>query len=103
AICLIERSLNEIKTVADGALRENGFKYGATARLAREEFPKRQYLDYTFESGVYDALIVELGTGEGDNWWCVAFPPLCFIEAEDADDFRYKSKIKELIDKYFGK
>ncbi|MDR3217026.1 MAG: stage II sporulation protein R [Clostridiaceae bacterium] len=102
ALAVISASLDGIAFAADAALKENGFGYTASVRLAREEFPKREYLEYTFESGFYDALIVELGIGKGDNWWCVAFPPLCFVGDGSGGDVVYKSKIKELIDKYFG-
>ena len=54
------------------------------------------------ESGYYDALILELGAGKGDNWWCVIYPPLCYLEANGTGGIRYRSKIKEIWDKYFS-
>lgn len=99
----IEDNLAEIESVADKKLAELGEDYKATASLSVEDFPTRQYLDYVFPSGKYDALIIELGEGAGDNWWCVAFPPLCFVPAEEgSDNFKYKSKIVEIIEDYFG-
>ena len=51
-------------------------------------------------AGVYDAIIIELGSGQGDNWWCVAYPPLCFVTADgDGDSIQYKS----IFSKWFGK
>ena len=47
------------------------------------------------ESGIYDALILELGEANGDNWWCVIYPPLCFVE--NNQDILYKSKILEIL------
>ena len=78
----------------------NGKKYTAKATLKREKFPTRNYDGINFSGGVYDALIVELGTGSGDNWWCVAFPPLCFVPEETSENFRYRSLIVELIRKF---
>lgn len=99
----ISSSIPELTEIADKCLGENGFPYKADISLRKEEFPFRKYMDYSFPEGVYDALIIELGEAEGDNWWCVAFPPLCFIpEGEDNENFCYKSKIMELIKKARG-
>lgn len=90
----------EIALEAANALRKEGFRYGAKADVKSEEFPTRQYGSETFPSGVYDALIVELGEGKGDNWWCVAFPPLCFTPNANSKNIVYKSKIIEIINKW---
>lgn len=96
---LISSLLDELKCIADKRLRREGMAYVSEVKLTEEFFPTRSYGDYVFESGYYNALIINLGSGKGDNWWCVVFPPLCYLEA--TDDFVYKSKIKELLDKYF--
>lgn len=88
----ISDRLDSIATVAYETLYKNGFGYGATARLANEYFPTRKYKDVTVKEGYYDALIIELGEGDGDNWWCVIYPPLCYGE-----DFEYKSFFAELF------
>lgn len=92
--------LEEIAAVADKILRANGYGCGARASLREEEFPTRVYEDVTLEAGVYDALIVELGSGTGDNWWCVVYPPLCF--AGGNGNVVYKSKIAEIVRKFFS-
>ena len=92
----ISSILGELSAVATGVLREKGFAYGAVARLAVEEFPTRVYDGCTLSAGKYLALIVELGSGEGDNWWCVVYPPLCFA-VDYGQAVIYKSKIKEII------
>ena len=89
------RHLPKIAAVASGVLAEQGFGYGATAEIKQESFPTRVYADYTLPSGEYTALIIRLGRGEGDNWWCVAYPPLCFVNANV--DVQYKSKLLEII------
>lgn len=96
----IRAELPEIAAVAETILKAEGYDYGARARLAREEFPTRVYEGVTLEAGVYDALILELGTGKGDNWWCVVYPPLCFTSGNG--NVIYKSKIAEIIQKFFG-
>ena len=67
------------------------------------EFPEETYKGITYEAGKYESLLVTLGEGKGDNWWCVLFPPLCLMEAEETntDEVEYKSFIKEIIEKYF--
>ena len=100
AMMKISDKLREIERVAEGVLRANGYTYGARASLRREEFPTRVYEDVTLEAGVYDALILELGSGAGDNWWCVVYPPLCFTGGNG--NIVYKSKIAEIIKKFFA-
>lgn len=68
---------DEIKAIAEGVLRENGFSYGAQVSVEKEYFGTRQYDDVALPAGNYTALKVVLGDGQGHNWWCVMFPPLC--------------------------
>ena len=95
------KHLNEITEIANKTLKENGFNYSCNAQIRAEEFPTRSYGNITLENGVYDALILELGSGSGNNWWCVMFPPLCFIgEENENSNIVYKSKIWDIIKKY---
>ena len=66
-------------------------------------FPKKKYKSVTYKEGMYESLVITLGTGEGDNWWCVVYPPLCFVEAKqlDTNNIVYKSKLLEIIRKFF--
>ena len=68
---------DEIKEIAEGVLRENGFGYGAEIFIEEEYFGTRQYENVSLPAGNYTALRVVLGEGGGQNWWCVMFPPLC--------------------------
>ncbi len=95
----IGQNLDGIEMVAENVLKKNGFPYGARASLRKEEFPTRIYDGVTLDAGVYDALILELGSGKGDNWWCVVYPPLCFSGTQN---IVYKSKIAEIIENFFG-
>ena len=90
--------LPEITATADKVLKEQGFNYKATAEVNTENFPTRSYGDFTLEQGYYDALIIKLGSGTGDNWWCVVYPPLCFTGS--GTNYFYKSKILEIIRKF---
>ncbi len=101
AIEVMSGLIPQIERVCDQALRERGYTYGARASVREEKFPTRVYGDLTLEEGVYDALIIELGTGTGDNWWCVIYPPLCFTSA--SSDVEYRSVIYDIINKFFKK
>ena len=97
----MQEHLEKISSVAQTVLQENGYEYSANAVLKKEQFPTRVYGEYTLQSGVYDALIVELGQADGDNWWCVVYPPLCFAGGNlTAENIVYKSKIAEIIKKW---
>ncbi len=100
AMQIIGGILGDIEKVCDRVLKENGFSYSSKASVRAEEFPTRVYGDLTLESGVYDALIIELGSGTGDNWWCVIYPPLCFTSG--TADVEYRSAIYEIIKKFFA-
>lgn len=100
AIELIESILPEIEEVCDRTLKDNGFDYTSRAQVRAEQFPTRVYGDLTLEAGLYDALIIELGTGTGDNWWCVIYPPLCFTSG--TQNVEYRSAIYEIIKKWLG-
>ena len=65
-------------------------------------FPEKKYKGVIYEKGYYDTLLITLGKGEGNNWWCVLFPPLCLMEAEESNTGKteYKFFIKEILDKY---
>jgi stage II sporulation protein R len=97
--------LEEVERETDAVLAGNGFTYRSDAALVNEFFPARGYENIVVESGYYDALILTLGSGGGENWWCVIYPPLCYLEAHADGDgaFKYESYIAEIFKKYFGK
>ena len=99
AIKGVKSQEQQIKTLAEKVLKEQGFSYGASVKVEKQTFPTRIYGEYTFPSGEYFALIIELGSGKGDNWWCVVYPPLCFTSGRD-ELVIYKSKIVEIIEKW---
>lgn len=68
-------------------------------------FPEKEYKGITYDAGNYESLVITLGSGIGKNWWCVMFPPLCLLEAEENDlkEVEYKSYVKTILDKYIMK
>lgn len=102
AINKVESLTNNMETICYAVLRENGFNYSVNVKISNEYFPTRTYSNTTLESGYYDAVIVELGEAKGDNWWCVMYPPLCFVNNfENNIQIKYKSKIVEWFKNLF--
>ena len=97
AIKTIGSKANTLRAVADAVLRRNGFSYSSSVTVRNEKFPTRTYEGTTLPSGYYDALIIGLGEAKGDNWWCVVYPPLCFLSDSPVE---YRSKIAEIIERF---
>lgn len=75
-----KENLNTITEIAKDEIQKNGYNYNVKASFGKADFPTRIYGDMTLPAGTYEALVVEIGSGKGENWWCVMFPPLCFVE-----------------------
>lgn len=73
----------ELRTVAEEVLTREGYDYGAKVILGDAEFPTKSYGDTVLPAGTYHAQRIVLGEGKGKNWWCVLFPPLCFVDITD--------------------
>ena len=97
AIKTLNEQKSKLEEVADNVLYQNGFTYKSKVAVRNELFPTRVYGDFTLEEGFYDALIVYLGEAQGENWWCVVYPPLCFTATKNV---KYKSKILEIIKEF---
>ena len=78
---LLALSKEEICAVAADEVRMRGYDYPVRVTMVREEFPVKQYDGLFFPAGVYDALRIEIGAAEGQNWWCVLYPRMCFVDA----------------------
>lgn len=72
--------LDDLKQIAQNTIYEQEYSYNVNIEIGNFEFPTKSYGDITFPAGFYDALKVEIGKSEGQNWWCVMFPPLCFVD-----------------------
>lgn len=99
AIKAVNDNLPSLKQIVNFVLTDNGFEYACMGEVSNEFFPTKSYEELTLEAGYYDALVLKLGTGKGDNWWCVMYPNICFDELTNVV---YKSKIKEIIQKVSG-
>ena len=77
---VIQSHLPDIQETARKVLQENGLEQSATVDFGQAEFPTKLYGQFLYPAGEYEAVIITLGEGEGANWWCVLFPPLCFLD-----------------------
>lgn len=80
---IMMNNLDNIKSIALKALEEEGVAYDVDVSLGIKSFPTRKYGSLVFPAGEYEALVVEIGEGKGQNWWCIMFPPLCFVDMID--------------------
>lgn len=77
---IARNNIDTIKQIAQETVYENGYNYSVNIKIGNFAFPTKQYGDISLPAGFYDALRVEIGSASGQNWWCVMFPPLCFVD-----------------------
>lgn len=80
AIVIANDHIDEFKEIALNTIHENGYDYLVNIRIGNFSFPTKTYGDISLPAGYYDALRIEIGEAKGQNWWCVMFPPLCFVD-----------------------
>lgn len=80
AIALVSEHQEEFKQIALQTIHDEGYSYDVNINIGNFEFPTKDYGDISLPAGFYDALRVEIGEAKGQNWWCVMFPPLCFVD-----------------------
>ena len=94
----IKSALPEIDKIVNNTTNSNNYniKYGTNY------FPKKELNGINYDEGNYESLVINLGEGKGNNWWCVLFPPLCTIDIKEnnANKVEYKSKVLEILNDY---
>jgi len=80
---LAEKDIPKIKAVAEAKIREQGYDYPVEVYVGEFDFPTKSYGNMVFPQGKYQAVRVVIGEGQGKNWWCVLFPPLCLVSSGD--------------------
>lgn len=80
AIEIAKKHENDFKNIALETIKNEGYSYDVKINIGNFEFPTKHYGDISLPAGYYDALRVEIGEAKGQNWWCVMFPPLCFVD-----------------------
>lgn len=82
---IILANMDNIKSISEDLIAKDGKDLSVDVSLGSREFPTRKYGDITFPSGEYETLMVTIGEGKGKNWWCVMFPPLCFVDIDHSN------------------
>lgn len=80
AILIAKQHQNDFKEIALKTIKDESYNYDVKIQIGNFQFPTKNYGDISLPAGYYDALRVEIGAAEGHNWWCVMFPPLCFVD-----------------------
>lgn len=100
---LIVEKINEIRQEAETVIKEEGYDYEVNVYYGNFKFPRKFYDDIALPEGYYDAVRIEIGKAEGNNWWCVMFPPLCFVDfgqdknAEPVMSVETEKKLQEVL------
>ena len=91
----------DILKIAKQVIDENGYSYGVQGSLSRENFPAKTYGNIELPQGEYEAFRIIIGNGQGKNWWCVMFPPLCFVDVTKGkvQEEECKKELDEQIEK----
>ena len=100
---IINKNLKNIDNEVDNYLTQIEYNEDYNINFGLNYFPQKEYKGIIYKEGLYESLLITLGEGKGNNWWCVLFPPLCLLEADETetDEVEYKSFAKEMIEKYF--
>ncbi|MGD9568111.1 MAG: stage II sporulation protein R [Sedimentibacter sp.] len=99
----IINEINEIREEAESIISQEGYDYEVNVYYGNFKFPRKAYEDIVLPEGYYDAVRIEIGQAEGNNWWCVMFPPLCFVEfgqdknAEPVLSIETERKLQEVL------
>ncbi|WP_244833708.1 stage II sporulation protein R [Clostridium sp. BJN0001] len=120
---IILQNIDKVKKIAQDEIKLDSYNYDVDVKLSRENFPEKSYGNIILPQGNYEAFRVIIGKGEGKNWWCVMFPPLCFVDEsmaeikyneteekisnstennKDNDEIQIKFKLEEILKNLFN-
>ena len=85
AMTIINSKINEVEAIVESELTNQGIKQSYEVGFEQVDFPTKLYGNLVYPAGEYQAVLITLGEGKGENWWCVLFPPLCFIDMDQSE------------------
>ena len=99
---IIQENIKSIDLLVKETLEKLNYNKKYKIKYGLNYFPNKEFKGLNYKKGKYESLVITIGEGQGDNWWCVLFPPLCINEVEEANEekIEYTSFIKEFIGKY---
>ena len=102
---IMKENIDEIELLVKETLKKLEYDADFKVSYGYNYFPKKEYKGVIYKEGEYESLVIELGEAEGDNFWCVLFPPLCLVEVEESEttNAEYTFFVKEIVKKYISK
>ena len=99
---IINNNIHNFEKVVKNTIQNEIYKDNYDINYGENYFPEKEYKGVSYEEGNYESLVINLGEGKGNNWWCVLFPPLCMIDTKEnnTDKVEYKSKVLEILNDY---
>ncbi|MBQ8681590.1 MAG: stage II sporulation protein R [Bacilli bacterium] len=101
---VISSGIKQLEDDVEVLFLDNDYDKDFVVNFGDNYFPEKDYRGVHYDEGEYESLVVTIGEGEGDNWWCVLFPPLCLLEASESevDDTEYQFFVAEMLNKIFS-
>jgi len=95
--------IDNLKEEIEKIFNKNNYDEDFVIHYGENFFPDKLYKGVSYESGIYESLVITIGEGQGDNWWCVLFPPLCLLETQESeiDEVDYQFFVQNLIEEIF--
>lgn len=97
---IIQNNIGNYKKTIKQTLEKLDVDMDYAVSFGLNYFPEKEYKGVVYKEGEYESLVITLGNGEGENFWCVLFPPICTLEVDEDNDISYRFLIKDLFDKY---
>ena len=91
---VIEANMMDMKSITENVIKREGKNYEVNISLGQDNFPTRKYGNLVLPAGEYETLLITLGEGKGQNWWCVMFPPLCFVDIEHSVAYNLEKEVE---------
>ena len=100
---IISDNIDNLNENIEKIFKEEGYNKDFVINFGNNYFPEKDYKGVHYDEGNYESLVVTIGEGKGDNWWCVLFPPLCLLEASENEtgDVEYQFFVAKMLDKIF--
>lgn len=98
---IINNNLGNIDTSINNIFKENNYNMDYNINFGYNYFPEKEYKQVKYKEGYYESIVITIGDGKGDNWWCVLFPNLCLVDLENNEQIEYKSWVAEKLNKIF--
>ena len=99
---IIKNNINNYKKEIDKVIKQTNKKINYNIDYGNHYFPEKKYKGLKYKAGMYESLLITIGKADGNNWWCVLFPPICSLEVDDSNtsNVKYTTYIKEIYEKY---